>query len=184
MEALMVISSSVGGAVRGAHSGHFPLGGMLDWVELARPGAPVERFQPQAEAGKGPGLGLDLARRVILRARLQLAGESTSPFQTRVETVGRTRLQRLPRSTSPFFIGPTDSRAETVLAEAGCVGMAVGGAHVSRKYPNRVCTSRSTRAADVAQLTREVQQVAAERTGIVLQPALCFVDEDGLAVNP
>jgi len=61
--------------------------------------------------------------------------------------------------------------------------MAVGGARVSRKYPNRVSTSRATRTADVVQLTREVQQLAAERTGVVLKPALCFVDEDGVAVD-
>jgi UDP-N-acetylmuramate dehydrogenase len=183
MEALMATSSSLGGAIHAAHHGHIPLGGMLDWVELARPGAPTERIYPRFKGKDNPGLGLDLTRRVILRARLQLAGDGTSGFPTRVEGVGRARIHRLPRSTSPFFIGPPGSRAETVLAEAGCVGMAVGGARVSRKYPNRISTSRATRTADVVQLTREVQQLAAERTGVVLQPALCFVDENGVAVE-
>ena len=183
MESLMATASSLGGAIHAAHHGQLPLGGMLDWVELARPGAPIERIQPRSGGKTRPGLGLELDRRVILRARLQLAAGGTSGFPARVEGVGRARLHRLPRSTSPFFIGPSGSRAETVLAEAGCVGMAVGGARVSRKFPNRVCTSRATRTADVVQLTREVQQLVAERTGVALQSALCFVDEDGTAVD-
>jgi len=183
MEAFMATSSSLGGAIQAANHGRIPLGGMLDWVELARPGAPIERIYPRFGGKDGAGLGLDLTRRVILRARLQLAGDGTTGFPTRAEGVGRARIHRLPRSTSPFFIGPPGSRAETVLAEAGCVGMAVGGARVSRKYPNRISTSRAARTADVIQLTREVRQLVAERTGVVLQPALCFVDEDGVAVE-
>jgi len=183
MEPLMATASSVGGAIHAAHLGQLPLGGMLDWVELARPGAPVERVQSRSEGRGGPSLGMDLTRRVVVRARLQLAGGGTTAFPARVEGVGRARLRRLPRSTSPFFIGPAGSRAETILAEAGCVGMAVGGARVSRKYPNRISSSRATRAADVVQLTREVQKLAAERTGVVLQPALCFIDENGTVVD-
>jgi UDP-N-acetylenolpyruvoylglucosamine reductase len=61
--------------------------------------------------------------------------------------------------------------------------MAVGGARVSRKYPNRICTTRTARSSDVGQLTREVQQLAAERTGVMLAPALRFVDEEGAAVE-
>jgi UDP-N-acetylmuramate dehydrogenase len=182
MDTMMATASSLGGAIHAAQNGQLPIGGMLDWVELARPGAPVERLEPRS-GGEKPGLGLDLTRHVIVRARLQLAGGGTSGFPARVEGVGRARLHRLPRSTSPFFVGPAGSRAETVLADAGCVGMAVGGARVSRKYPNRVSTSRATRTADVVQLTREVHQLAAERTGVLLEPALCFVDEEGEAVD-
>jgi len=183
METLMATASSVGGAVHATDRGHLPLGGMLDWVDLARPGAPVERVHPRSDTKGSPGDGLDLARHVIVRARLQLAGIGTAAFPARVEGIGRARLHRLPRSTSPFFIGPPGSRAETVLAEAGCVGMSVGGARVSTKYPNRISSSRAARSADIIQLTREVQLAAAERTGVVLEPALCFVDEHGAAVD-
>ena len=179
METLMTTSSSVGGAIHAAYRGQLQFRGMLDWVELARPGAPVERVPVRSGGRDKPDRGLKLERRVIVRARLQLAGDETAAIPQRLNGVGRARLHRLPRSTSPFFIGPEGSRAETILAEAGCIGMAVGGARVSRKYPNRICSSRTVRTGDVIQLTREVQQLAIERTGVVLKPTLCFVDEEG-----
>jgi UDP-N-acetylenolpyruvoylglucosamine reductase len=55
---------------------------------------------------------------------------------------------------------------------------------MSRRFPNRICASRSARPSDVAQLTREVQGRVEDRMGVILQPALCFVDEYGMAVEP
>ena len=180
IEALFAAASSVGGVVHAAVHDLFPLAGMLDWVDLARPGRPVERVRPGNEKG---WLGFDLDRRVVLMARLQLAGHRASTHDFRPGEVKPPRLQRIPRSTAPCFVSPVDDSTEDLLREADCPGMVVGGVRLSRRFPNRMCASRSARPSDIAQLTREVRARVDKRTGVVLRPALCFLDEDGTAVE-
>jgi UDP-N-acetylmuramate dehydrogenase len=181
MEAMFGTGSSVGGAVHAAIHDLFPLPGLVDWVDVCRPGRPVERIQPGLGNG---GLEFDLERRVVLGARFQLAGHGASNQEPRPNAARPSRLQRIPRSTAPCFVGPVGSNTDDLLREAECPGMVVGGVRMSRRFPNRICASRSARPSDVAQLTRGVQGRVEDRMGVVLQPALCFVDENGTAVEP
>jgi len=180
-EAMFATASSVGGAVHAAVHDFFPLSGLLDWVDVGQPGRPVERVRPRTGNG---GLGFDLDRRVILGARFQLAGDGVSKQELRLDAGKRQRLQRIPRSTAPCFVGPLGCDTEDLLREADCLGMVVGGVRMSRRFPNRLCASRSARPSEVAQLTREIQARVEDRTSVVLRSALCFVDEDGVAVEP
>jgi UDP-N-acetylmuramate dehydrogenase len=180
MEATIATSNSVGGAVHAAAHDLFPLAGILDWVDLGRPGRAVERVRPGIGPRGNGGLGFDLDRRVILRVRLQLAGHSATNIDARHDAEKPPRIQQMPRSTAPCFVAPTGNRVDDLLREAECPGMVVGGVRLSRRFPNRMCASRSA----VAQLTCDVQGRVVERTGVVLRHALCFVDEDGAAVEP
>ncbi len=181
IESLFAAASSVGGVVHAAVHDLFPLAAMLDWVDLARPGRPVERVRPST--GKG-GLGFDLDRRVVLRARLQLTGHRASNPDFGPDPEKPPRRQRIPRSTAPSFVSPAGDGTEDLLREADCPGMVVGGVRLSRRFPNRMCASRSARPSEIAQLTREIQGRVEERTGVVLRPTLCFLDEDGTVVEP
>ncbi len=180
-EAMFATASSVGGAVQAAVHDLFPLSGLLDWVDVGRPGRSTERVRPRTGNG---GLGFDLDRRVVLGARFQLVGDGASNQELRINAGRRSRLQRVPRSTAPCFVGPLGSNTEDLLRDADCPGMVVGGVRVSRRFPNRLCASRTARPSEVAQLTREVQARVADRMDVVLRSALCFVDEDGGAVEP
>ncbi len=181
MDAMFQTGSSVGGAVHAAVHDLFPLPRLVDWVDVCRPGRLVERVRP----GIGnDGVGFDLDRRVVLSARFQLAGRGASKRGLRPDAARPSRLQRIPRSTAPCFVGPVGSITDDLLREAECPGMTVGGVRMSRRFPNRICASRSARPSDVAQLTREVQGRVEDRMGVILQPALCFVDENGTAVEP
>jgi UDP-N-acetylmuramate dehydrogenase len=184
MEAMITTASSVGGAVHAAVHDLFPLAGKLDWVDLGRPGRPVERIRPGIGPRGNGGLGIDLDRRVVLRARLQLAGHGASNQNFVLDEGKPRRIQRMPRSTAPCFVAPVGNRVDDLLREAECPGMVVGGVRLSRRFPNRICASRSAHPSDVAQLTCNVQGRVVERTGVVLRHALCFVDEDGAAVEP
>jgi UDP-N-acetylmuramate dehydrogenase len=180
-EAMFGTASSVGGAVHAAIHDLFPLSGLLDWVDVGRPGRSVERVRPRIGNG---GLGFDLDRRVVLGARFQLAGDGASKQELRIDAGRRSRLKPIPRSTAPCFVGPVGCNTEDLLREADCPGMVVGGVRMSRRFPNRLCASRSARPSEVAQLTREVQARVEDRMSVVLRSALCFVDEDGVAVEP
>jgi UDP-N-acetylmuramate dehydrogenase len=180
-EAMFATASSVGGVVHAAVHDLFPVSGLLDWVDLGRPGRSAERVRPRIGNG---GLGFDLDRRVVLSARFQLVGDGASKQELRRDVGRRSRLQRVPRSTAPCFVGPAGFNTEDLLKEVDCPGMVVGGVRMSRRFPNRLCASRSARPSEVAQLTREVLARVEDRMGVVLRSALCFVDEDGMAVDP
>lgn len=183
IERFLDAGSSVGGAVHAATHGQLQLAGILDWVDLARPGRPAERIQLGKPSSGSSGVGFDLDRRVVVRARLQLMGDNvpSSPLKTAVR--GKQRVQRQPRSATPLFVDPEGARAEPLLNDSDCLNLSVRGARMSRQQANRICVSKSARAADVLELTRMVKDRVAQRTGIDLEPAICFVDEDGGEVD-
>ncbi len=183
-DALTAASGTIGGTIHAACSGHFPLGGVLEWTDMARPGLPVERvIQPRGSESER-GLTLDLERRVILRARLRLPDEGPGHLRIRLDDGRVGAWQRQPRTAGPVFVGPEGVRAGAVLAESGCLGMAAGGARLSESSPNRICTSKSARAADVFELAQSARERVRERIGVELESALCFIDEHGRTVDP
>ncbi|MFV2072568.1 MAG: FAD-binding protein [Thermoanaerobaculales bacterium] len=183
IEPLAGLSDSVGGAIKAAVDGHLSLAGILDWVDTASPGSPPKRFRPRAKGRGQRGLRLDLQRRLILRARFKLAGDGLPAIQARTEESGRERLRQQPRSAAPVFVDPKGERAERILEASGCLGMSVAGVRMSEGAPNRICVSRTARAADVVELCRQVAQRVEEWSGVVLHPALRFVDEEGAEIE-
>lgn len=178
-ESLAGTSSSVGGAIQATATARGALDGWVDWIELARPGGPLERVQVGDRRTRLADLDLDLERKVVLRSRLQLVGERDKGSRGMSGSQDRHRLQRQPRSAEPYFVDPPGTRAQVVLREAHCHDLMVGGARISRSSDNRICTSRTARSADVLELTRMVRDQVAARAGLVIVPTLCFVDEDG-----
>jgi UDP-N-acetylmuramate dehydrogenase len=182
-DALMAASGTVGGAIHAAQRRHFPLRGILEWTDVARPGTPVERVVSTTWGEKHRGLTLDLERRVILRARLRLSKESLRTLRIRLADNTPNRWQRQPRTAGPVFVGPDGVRAEVVLAETGCLGMSVGSARLCENSPNRIRSSRSARAAEILELMQRVRDRVMDKAGVQLESALSFVDEHGAAVE-
>jgi UDP-N-acetylmuramate dehydrogenase len=181
---LAAASSTVGGVIQASGRGDFPLDGVLDWVEVARPGAAVERLRLTTRSVEPDSRRrLDLRRRVVIRARLHLAADGRHDLHRRRGDAGGPPPRR-PRTTAPVFVGSEGVRAETVLADAGCLGLTVGGASLASDGANRVSTAKNARAAEVLDLVRLARDRVTARTGTVLRSALCFVDEDGEGIDP
>ena len=176
--------NSIGGAVHAAAHRKSAIGEAFEWVDLARPGGPPERIEMAPNADAIQSLKSILERRVVVRARLRLTGESLKREDVTSASRRVPVIQRLPRSTYPFLAYADGSDPGDVLTEAGCLGMTAGGVRVSRRYPNRLFASRGARAVDVARLCREVRARVEERVGIALDPALFFVDEQGRVIDP
>lgn len=173
---------TIGGAVETSLRENHPFNGLIKWMDVARPGRVVERVA-FGDAGAS-GSGFDLSRGVVVRARLQLSRVPPPKAPKGTDETPRPASIREPRSTWPFVIVEPGSRAEDLVAGMGRRGLAVGGAQLSADHVNRVCTSRSTRATDVLELTRAVKEEAVRLTGRELRSALRFVDEDGGAIDP
>lgn len=180
---LAAASGTVGGVIQASGRGDFPLEGVLDWVEVARPGGQIERLRLTGSVEAAPRARLDLRRRVVVRARLHLAADGRHGLHSRRGDEGGLPLRR-PRTTTPVFIGSQGVRAEAVLADAGCLGLTVGGASLASDVANRVATAKNARAADVLDLVRLARDRAAAQTGLELRTALCFVDEYGAGIEP
>jgi UDP-N-acetylmuramate dehydrogenase len=182
-EGLIGSGSSVGGAVQAACSGHRQLAALLDWFEVARPGRPIERVQLPDRRGERGSIEGDLERRVVVRARLQLVEEGAPAVSAKATLRNRHRVQRQPRSAEPLFADPVDGNVEAILVDAQCADLKVGGARISDRHPNRICTSKTARAADILELTRLARDRVVERRGLTLEPGICFVNEDGEAID-
>ena len=176
--------SSVGGAVHAAAHGDQRIARLLDWLEVARPGCEIERIQVSEQPGSGNHLDIDFHRRVVVRARLQLMHDLSPANATGRIRRPRKESQREPRSAEPLFLDPASGRAEALLVDTECGEIKVGGARLSDRHPNRLCTTRTARSADVFELTRVIRERVAERRDISLEPAVWFVDEDGSRINP
>jgi UDP-N-acetylmuramate dehydrogenase len=180
---LTATGSSVGGAVHAAAHGHQRIAPLLDWLELARPGRPIERIQLPERRGNRARFALDLDRQVVVRARLQLVAKGTAATTAEAPHRRQSRVQRQPRSAEPLFFDPKGGRAEALLADTDCADLRVGGAGISDRHPNRLRTTKTAHAADVLELTRRVRERVMDRHEIDLEPAICFVDEDGERVD-
>lgn len=109
---------------------------------------------------------------VALEATLQLApGDSAASLaQIRDTLAARAKSQPLEYpSAGSVFRNPAGSHAGYLIEQAGCKGMAVGGAQVSLKHGNFIINTGGARAADVLSLIEQVRAVVAEKSGYILE---------------
>lgn len=174
LETIGGANRSVGGLVRGAVDGMVRIGAVIDWLDLQRPGAGVERWHAVA-ARPIPEPGV-LDRSVILKTRFRLRATGLSEVRPRLS---RPVARRALRSTGPVFIDSPDATAADLLAEAGCSSAGVGGVRLGGPRGNELIAGRSASAADVIDLCRKVRDRVLAETGVELITSLVFVDEHG-----
>ena len=137
----------------------------------------------------GVSLGLGLGLGGAARAADPPGSQNDAADVERVETLVQTVSDRLaelrarrheaqPQGIRTFgstFRNPEDPRAQgrsagLLLAEAGCAGLAVGGARFSPKHANFVENTGGATTADVLALMAEGRRIVSERFGVELEP--------------
>jgi UDP-N-acetylenolpyruvoylglucosamine reductase len=171
------IPGTVGGAVRmnaNAYGGE--LESVLEWVQIAT-ALGVERREPSE-------LGLayrrsDLADgEIVLRASLLLVPAEPAMVKAKLEEMRRWRHEAQPQGIRTFgstFKNPEDPRAQgrsagVLLSEAGCNGLAVGGARFAPKHANFIENTGEATTADVIAVMAEGRRRVLERFGVTLEP--------------
>ena len=96
-------------------------------------------------------------------ARISAERASTQPVNTR--TGGST------------FANPPGLKAWELIDRAGCRGLAIGGAQVSRRHANFIVNAGAATARDVRALIAHVQDVVERTHGVRLEPEIGFVGE-------
>ena len=171
------IPGTVGGAVKmnaNAYGGH--LQQALEWVDVVGPGG-TERRTPD-QLGFAYRRSNLAAGEVVSRASFALEPASSQDVKVTLAQLRAQRKQAQPAGIKTFgstFKNPEDARAKgrsagVLLDEAGCRGMAVGGARFSDKHANFVENTGEATTADVIALMAEGRRRVRERFGVLLEP--------------
>ena len=178
------IPGTVGGAVRmnaNAYGGE--LARVLEWVELASAEG-VERRGPE-QLGLAYRASNLREGEVVAAVSLQLAAADPAAVKARLADMRRRRHEAQPRGIRTFgstFKNPSDARAEgrsagLLLAEAGCNGVAIGGARFAPKHANFIENTGGASTADVLALMAEGRRRVLERFGVELEPEVQTLGE-------
>jgi UDP-N-acetylenolpyruvoylglucosamine reductase len=178
------IPGTVGGAVKmnaNAYGGE--LSRVLEWVEVATPAgtgrrAPGELGFAYRRSNLGP-------REIVARASFALAPANPQTVKGTLAEMRDARRAAQPSGIKTFgstFKNPDDPRASgksagVLLDEAGCRGLAVGGARFSEKHANFVENPGDATTADVIALMAEGRRRVRERFGVDLEPEVQFLGE-------
>jgi UDP-N-acetylmuramate dehydrogenase len=171
------IPGTVGGAVRmnaNAYGGE--LERVLDWVQVVS-AAGAER-RSQAELGLGYRRSSLAEGEVVARARLALLPADVERVKGTLAELRALRHEAQPQSIRTFgstFKNPEDPgaggrSAGLLLAEAGCNGLAVGGARFAPKHANFIENTGAATTADVLAVMAEGRRRVLERFGVELEP--------------
>ncbi|HYM46302.1 MAG TPA: UDP-N-acetylmuramate dehydrogenase [Solirubrobacteraceae bacterium] len=171
------IPGTVGGAVRmnaNAYGGE--LARTLEWVEIVTAEG-VERRAPE-QLGLGYRRSDLAAGEIVARASLRLVPAEVEEVKATLAEMRVRRHEAQPQGIKTFgstFKNPEDPRAQgrtagRLLSEAGCNGLAVGGARLAPKHANFVENTGAATTADVIAVMAEGRRRVRERFGIVLEP--------------
>jgi UDP-N-acetylmuramate dehydrogenase len=171
------IPGTVGGAVRmnaNAYGGQ--LASVLEWAQVLS--ADGSSWRAPAQLGFGYRSSNLKAGEIVARARFALAPSDPDAVKAVLADMRARRHEAQPQAIKTFgstFKNPEDARAGgrtagLLLSEAGCNGLAVGGARFAPKHANFVENTGSASTADVVALMAEGRRRVLERFGVELEP--------------
>jgi UDP-N-acetylmuramate dehydrogenase len=171
------IPGTVGGAVRmnaNAYGGE--LARVLEWALIVS-AAGAERRTP-AQLGLVYRDSSVAVGEVVAQACFALAPARVRDVKATLEDMRRRRHEAQPQGIRTFgstFKNPSDPRAQgasagVLLSEAGCNGLAVGGARFAPKHANFIENTGTASTADVVALMAEGRRRVQERFGVELEP--------------
>jgi UDP-N-acetylenolpyruvoylglucosamine reductase len=185
------IPGTVGGAVKmNANAYGGDLSRVLEWVEVATPDGAARRAPDELgfryrRSNLGP-------RDVVTSASFALHEAPSEQVKATLAEMRAARKAAQPSGIKTFgstFKNPDDPRAEgrsagVLLDEAGCRGLAVGGARFSEKHANFVENTGTATTADVIALMAEGRRRVHERFGVLLEPEVQLLgDVDASALG-
>jgi UDP-N-acetylenolpyruvoylglucosamine reductase len=171
------IPGTVGGAVRmnaNAYGGE--LASVLEWAKIvsasgSRQCRPAELGFAYRSSNLRPG-------EIVASARFSLTPSDAASVKATLAQMRARRHEAQPQGIKTFgstFKNPNDPRAGgrtagLLLSEAGCNGLALGGARFAPKHANFIENTGSATTAEVVALMAEGRRLVFERFGVELEP--------------
>lgn len=171
------IPGTVGGAVKmnaNAYGGR--LASVLEWAEVVTSSGCSRRGPQELHfAYRSSGLG---DGEIVARARFGLHPSDPHTVKATLADMRNRRHEAQPQGIKTFgstFKNPDDPRAEgrtagVLLSDAGCNGLAIGGARFALKHANFIENTGTASTAEIVALMAEGRRRVAERFGVELDP--------------
>jgi UDP-N-acetylmuramate dehydrogenase len=156
---------------------------VLEWVDVATAEGTARRAPGELGfAYRRSNLG---EREIVARASFALSPAEPERVKATLAEMRAARRAAQPSGIKTFgstFKNPDDPRAQgrsagVLLDEAGCRGLAVGGARFSDKHANFVENAGAATTADVIALMAEGMRRVRDRFGVQLEPEVQFLGE-------
>jgi UDP-N-acetylmuramate dehydrogenase len=109
---------------------------------------------------------------IVVAARFQGKPGDPETIQTEMDRISASREASQPlrsKTGGSTFKNPDGHKAWQLVDEAGCRGLAIGGAQVSDKHTNFIINTADATSADIEQLGEEVRRRVKANSGIDLQ---------------
>lgn len=116
---------------------------------------------------------------VVLRTVFRLSpGEPEAIRETQRSLMARRKASQPLEwpSAGSTFKRPEGRFAGTLIDQCGLKGRTVGGAQVSEKHAGFLINRGGATCADIKELIRQVQEAVLEKTGVLLEPEVKFVE--------
>ena len=168
------VPGTMGGAVRmnaGAHGAD--LQDHLVEAELFRLGTATRELWPAAALGLAYRSSELPSDAVVVAATLELERGDPAEERTTIDRIRAWRRAHQPLNEpncGSVFTNPPGDSAGRLIDAAGCKGLRVGGAEVSRRHANFIVTRPGATATDVATVIERVVAAVAADAGVTLHP--------------
>jgi len=171
-----------GGLIMNAGANGGEMGDITEWVEIAEPDGSVTRIGGTELDFQYRHSSLQGAEGAIVRAGLRLEPGDCGEIHRRLCDAIVLRCAKQPVSLASagcIFKRPGADHAGRLLEEAGAKDMRVGNAAVSTKHANFVVNLGGATATEVLNLIEAARTLVYEKFGVMLEPEVCVVGEDG-----
>ncbi len=183
----MEFAASIPGSMGGAavmNSGAYgrDMSYVMDGVEvMSRKGA--KKFLPATKMDLAYRSSNISADTVVTKVHVRLGRDEPANIKSRikefVERRKKTTATIAPANAGSIFRNPEGVAAGRLIEEAGLKGRREGGAEVSEIHANYIVNNGRARASDVLRLMALVRDSVYSRSGVLLEPEIKVVGEDG-----
>lgn len=175
LEFLTGIPGTVGGAVAmNAGVGKFAIGDKIKRVWGLR------KTFSKSECKFGYRRSIfQVGKYIITKVEFKLKKGNKAKIRATIKQMWQKRLEKQPYdlpSAGSVFKNPKGKFAGQLIEEAGCKGLRVRGAEVSKMHANFIVNRGKARAKDVIQLMKAVQKKVKKAFGVTLEPEIKFVN--------
>ena len=174
LEDLVGIPGTVGGGLVGNAAAHgCNLGQRVHSVTVMLPDGSTEDRLRDDIAFASSWSSLDGA--IVLSARFDLDEDDPERLTKRMQKqwiVERSEQPSGTRSVAMMFKDPVGTTAESLIAQAGCRDLCIGGASIYPSCANYVVTEVGCPSSDVQELVEKVRGIVREKLGVELAPRI------------
>jgi len=174
LEDLVGIPGTVGGGLVGNAAAHGSnLGQRIHTVRIMQPNGSTEE-RPREDLAFSSGWS-SLDGSIVLAARFELDADDPERLTKRMQKqwiVERAEQPSGTRTVAVMFKDPVGTTAESLIVQAGCRDLCVGGASVYKPNANYLVAEPGCSSSDVRGLIERVRTAVRDQLGVELSPRI------------